>query len=173
LTDSVFVGSATPAGLNSHYVSVTLSPTAPLGTYTFTALVLYDGISSSQSITFTVAAPVTTTSPTITVKQAYAVDINSNVITSVNRGQVMALVMDVMNSLSSSVNVDAHFKVTGPSGYVLVDQDFGSTSIDPGLGSYYIVLAPPAIAPTGTYTFQATVTYNGASSTASSTFTLN
>jgi peptidyl-Asp metalloendopeptidase len=173
LTNTLVIGSPTPAGTSGHYIDVPISPNAPLGTYTFTALVLYDGISSSQSITFTVAAPVTTTSPTITVKQAYAVDINSNVITSVNRGQVMGLVMDVMNSLSSSVNVDAHFKVTGPSGYVLVDQDFGSTAIDPGLGSYYIVLVPPAIAPTGTYTFQATVTYNGASSTASSTFTLN
>src|SRR5207244_7966992 len=66
----------------------------------------------------------------------------------------------------------ASYKVTAPSSYSLTDQSFSSASAPPGQGTFYADAVIPSTAPAGTYTFVASATYNGVTSTQTTTFSI-
>jgi uncharacterized protein YfaS (alpha-2-macroglobulin family) len=168
LTDQTFTSSTAPPGTNTFYDEVPIPSNAPAGTYTLEASLTYNGTTSTQTATFRVTAG--TASPVI-VTAALTADTSGVQKTSFVVGQTVRLAMTRSNSLAATASVTAEYKATGPGSYVLVDSTVNSTALT-GLNTYYIDAPIPATAPSGTYTFQASVTYNGSTSTQSATFTI-
>jgi hypothetical protein len=173
LASYLIPNSTAPTGPHTRYIDVPIPQNAPGGTYTFSALVVYQGVSSSQGVTFTVTAGTASTSGAVTVQRAYTMDTNNNLTSTFAPGQSVRLVMDRLSTVSTTVTVEARYTATGPSNYVLVDDDIAASTTVTGLQSRYIEVPIPPTAPLGTYTYTATVTYNGASSSSTATFTVS
>lgn len=164
--------STAPPSPHTRTVDMTVPVGTPPGAHTLVATVFYNGLTSTKNATFTLTAATNVTGPPVTVIQAYTLNTSFFVQTTFLPGDTVLLTMDRTNSLSTQVNVIAEYTAAGPSFYVLVDATISSSSTSPGLSAHYIAVPIPATAPPGTYTFVATVTYNGASSSQTGTFTV-
>jgi len=88
-------------------------------------------------------------------------------------GQTVRLFMLRTNTSPTALTVSANYKVNGPGTYVLTNSTVSPANA-PAAGTFlFSVDVPiPANAPAGTYTYDASVTYNGVTSTKSATFTV-
>jgi hypothetical protein len=106
------------------------------------------------------------------VTRVYTTDVSDVEKTSFAAGQTVRLNVDRMNSLSSQVTVEPRYKATGPASFVLLDTVFPASTAPVGTQSRFVDVPIPQSAPTGTYTFEASITYNGTTSSKSTTFTV-
>ena len=115
---------------------------------------------------------VTVPTGAVTVTRVYASDTSDVEKTSFTTGQTVRLNVDRNSTATGQVLVEARYKATGPSSYVLLDSLASASTAPAGPHGKYVDVVIPQAAPAGTYTFEATVTYSGAVSTKSTTFTL-
>ena len=140
---------------------------APANSLAATALTLKEGLLSAIPV-----LPVRASfgAPPVSVTRAYTTDTNNVEQTSFTVGQTVRLVMTRNNTLSTQVNVEARYRATGPSSYILANSVFSSSPTGTGQQNYYLDVPIPQNATAGSYTFEATLTYNGITTSATSTF---
>ena len=155
-------GSASiPTGTPTFYSPSTIPTGAPAGKYTLTVTVSYNSASSSGKSQFTVA--------TVVVQKVWTADGNNNARTSFLPGDVIHYMVQVKNFNSTTVTATFNFLATGPQ---KIFSWSGSGSVPPGTPSYYSPSTVPTNSPIGKYTLTVTVTYNSASSSGKSQFTV-
>ncbi len=113
-----------------------------------------------------------TSTPSVLVTRAYTSDTNNVERASFSFGQTVRFKMDRLNNLSSETTVQARYQVTGPGAYLLTDSNVPASATPAGRSSFYLEVPIPQNAPTGTYTYEASVTYNGVTSSSSANFTV-
>jgi hypothetical protein len=160
------IPSSAPSGTHTRAVEIVLPATTSPGTYTFEATVSYNGASVTKSSTFTVAQFV---GPDVEVTRAFTANTSGADTTTFPVGQTVLLVMERNNRLTSQVTIQARYKVTGPSNFVLIDTTVSSLA-PPGPHLRFIDVPIGSTSPVGVYTFEASAIYNGITSTKSSTF---
>lgn len=109
----------------------------------------------------------------VTIAKAWTSDGGSNwnaVKTSFRPGDTIRYVAAVNNNTSGALSVSFVFEASGPGGRIAYYS--GTHSTASGIRNWGVLTNIPANAASGAYTFRATVTYNGASHTQSSTFTV-
>ena len=162
----VSILSAAPSGAHMRAIEIILPATASPGTYTFEATVSYNGASVTKSSTFTVTQ---FAGPDVEVTRAFTTNTSGVETTTFPVGQTVFLVMERNNRTTSQVTIQARYKVTGPANFVLIDTTLSSLA-PPGPHLRFIDVPIGSTAPVGVYTFEASATYNGITSTKSSTF---
>jgi hypothetical protein len=165
-----FGSSTAPSGNHTRTIGLTIQTTAPPGTYTFEGTVSYNGASVTKSSTFTVVA-LPKGSPDVEVTRAFTINESGAEATTFATNQPIGFVMERNNRLTTQVTVQARYRAIGPSQYSLFDQTVSSAA-PPGPHFRFLDTTIPSTAPNGTYTFEGSVTYNGVTSTKSSTFTV-
>ena len=109
------------------------------------------------------------TTVAVTVERVWTRDGNGNDKISFADGDPIQYTVIVTNSSSTTVTATFVFEATGPRQIFSWKED---ASIPQGTHGFYSPSAVPNDAPSGTYTIQVTVTYNGQSSIKKSPFTV-
>lgn len=108
--------------------------------------------------------------PTVSASSAWTADSNGNAKTVFNAGNSMRYYGDVYNGTGQTVSAYLVFSRSGPCGTVTLWS--GNRNTAPGTARWYLPSTAPNGCP-GNYTYNFSVTYNGRTTSKSSTFTVN
>jgi len=108
--------------------------------------------------------------PTVSASSAWTADSNGNARTVFNAGNSMRYYGDVYNGTGQTVSAYLVFSRSGPCGTVTLWS--GNLNTAPGTARWYLSSTAPRGCP-GNYTYNFSVTYNGRTTSKSSTFTVN
>ncbi len=108
--------------------------------------------------------------PTVSASSAWTADSSGNARTVFNAGNSMRYYGDVYNGTGQTVSAYLVFSRSGPCGTVTLWS--GNLNIAPGIARWYLSNTAPRGCP-GNYTYNFSVTYNGRTTSKSSSFTTN
>lgn len=151
----------TPIGIGGWGLDRTVPNCA--GTYTYTARVTYNGYTTARSTTFTVFAPAT-----VAVTAVRTADRYNNTRTIFGPGALMRYIGTLSNNTGATRSAYTVWSISGPgcTGNLWA----GYLNVAPGSQEWYVDGVAPGC--WGSYTFSLSVTYNGVTTTRSSTFTV-
>jgi hypothetical protein len=132
------------------------------GTYTYQLSVTYNGSTTSQSATFTVA------NPTVQVVSTWTADNNGNSKTVFKQNDGIQYVGNVYNDTGTTQIAYAVWSVNGPCGSIASWSGNLNTGTD--MWTWWLQTSVPGNACGGTYTYQLSLTYNSSTTSRSSNF---
>ena len=154
-------------GTRTAGVGFVIPQDAPTGVYRLESTASYNGRSSSKTAQFSVTSPV----GVVDLVRAYVMDTSNIERISFTAGQTVRLTTDRSNNTGVPVTVPARYKLIGPGNTAYLDITVDSAT-PTGPRSFVLDVSIPSTIPNGLYTFEASVTYGGATITKTSTFTL-
>jgi len=148
------------------YLPGSIPSNACAGTYTYRLSVTYNGQTSTRSTTFTVRD----SGGSVSVNSVWTTDGNDNSKSTFNRGDSIRYYGSVYNSTGRTGTAYYRWSVDGPCGSIASWS--GNLSTGSGTRWWYLSASIPSNACAGTYTYRLSVSYNGQTSTRSTTFTV-
>jgi PKD repeat protein len=170
------------------WINRTIPTNSLRGEYTFIGKITYNGVTTTQTTTFTVVG-----TPAVEVYDVFVTDVTGNAasldiapqrlavsdvgseeIVNFNAGDAIGMYIDTYNDVTEGEIAAFEWVVTDPWGR-LIDMLYWSGDLSSSLGYswWYLQAAIPSNAITGDYIFTGYITYNGRTTLQSQTFHVN
>ncbi len=147
---------AVPSGLSSRTIDVTLPASAPLGIYAFLARLTAGGTTSTKGTAITIAP--TSSTETADIDTVFVTDSDGIPRAGFTPGSNIRLVVSRLSFFGVTIPATIRYTVTGPNSSTVADQPL-AVNLATGQSLGFLPLGLSSSAVTGTYTFQATLTY--------------